>query len=165
MRLDQLSRDEASNVMMQPRGTTVTNLLAGRLVRPRHRTKKMRSAILAVFALFPLFGCAMVDAGGSYGLCTWGQFASARYGHIGMQQASRGGAIQWVFYPATNLQGTTYRVKLYVNGRNQGGLEKPYAPHGSLPASAVKTGDTVEMNGKSYRGSKLVLSVSVLCEA
>jgi hypothetical protein len=126
--------------------------------------RRIGSKALAAIVLLPLAGCASINAGGTYDLCTLDPHASAMYGNIGIQQEVSGGKIQWGFYPAKQFQGSMYRAKLKVGGKNKGGLEKPYPPHSSLPASEVKAGDLVVLTAESYRGSQLVLRVVVQCE-
>jgi hypothetical protein len=54
--------------------------------------------------------------------------------------------IAWGIYPSGNPSGT-YTADVYINGRRFDHKTQTYPPHGSVPASAVKTGDIFRLEG------------------
>src|SRR5437016_4410200 len=93
-------------------------------------------------------GCG---SGGSNVSCSPRYEYSNAYGKISAQQRGRGYGIAWGAYPKGNPAGT-YTANVYINGRRFDRKVQTYPPHGSVPASAVKTGDIFRLDGSLVTG-------------
>jgi hypothetical protein len=108
----------------------------------KHRTAALIATMALTFATL-VSGCG---SGGTNVSCSPSYEYSNSYGKISAQQRGKGYGIAWGAYPNGNPSGT-YTADVYINGRRFDHKSQTYPPHGSVPASAVKTGDIFRLEG------------------
>ena len=109
-------------------------------------------------------GCAStVRIGSPQHSCAPGFEPSNEYGRLTAQQRGPGFGIQWGVCPASPA--ARYVVDVFVNNRRFDHKDQAYPPHGSVPASAIKTGDVFRLEGQGFTARGDVGSFFLTCQA
>ena len=121
-----------------------------------------------IFALLlcgtALAGCAStVRIGSPQHSCSPGFAPSNEYGRITAQQRSRGGGVQWGVYP--NVAAVRFVVDIWINKRRFDHKDQDYPPHGSVPASAIGSGDLFRLEGQAFNARGDVGMFFLTCKA
>lgn len=128
---------------------------------------QIRVLAVAVVALLLVGGCAGGgDTEANPGIETCRDYrALTKYGRFTVQQAKKGGAIQWGTYPDPEVSGDDYDVSVWIGFRRFDAKKQNYAPHGSIPAKELKgaSGQILRISGTVRRAGKLVLNFGMQC--
>lgn len=109
-------------------------------------------------------GCAStVRIGSPEHSCSPGFTPSNEQGRITAQQRGPGGGVQWGIYP--NVSAVRYVVDIFVNNRRFDHKDQDYPPHGSVPASAIRSGDIFRLEGQAFNARGDVGIFFITCKA
>lgn len=123
-----------------------------------------RTGLILVLLVFctALTGCA-IRIGGPQQSCSPGFTPSNEYGRITAQQRGRGGGVQWGVYPA--VPAVRFVVDIWINKRRFDHKDQDYPPHGSVPASAIRSGDLFRLEGQAFNARGDVGMFFLTCKA
>jgi hypothetical protein len=109
-------------------------------------------------------GCAStVRIGGPRHSCAPGFAPSNEFGRITAQQRGHGGGVQWGVYPHAAPE--RFVVDIWINKRRFDHKDQDYPPHGSVPASAIGSGDLFRLEGQAFNARGDVGMFFLTCKA
>jgi hypothetical protein len=163
------SRDNRSmylGVTRQPprQGRQVAGNNLGAVMRFSSKAKRVAVVLFASLTLAGTSACA-AEYRAPQGNCSPSYNPHSQYGNFSAQQTGPGQSIQWGAYPNSSVKATRFVVDVYVGSNRFDHKDQTYAPHGSVPATAVKgkRGQSFSMTGTAWDGSKNTLTFSLRC--
>jgi hypothetical protein len=103
-----------------------------------------RVVMLAMTAV-AITACAA--PGGASHSCSPDYVRENKLGRMGVQQRGPGSSVAWGAYP--KLPATRYYVSVYAGARKVDGKNQSYPPHGKVPGTKYRSGQTFKVEGKS----------------
>jgi hypothetical protein len=130
----------------------------------KSKAKKIVVVLAASLMFVGVSSCA-AEYRAPEGSCSPSYDPHSQYGNFTAQQAGPSQSIQWGAYPNRSLKATRFVIDLYIGSTRFDHKDQNYAPHGSVPATAVrgKRGQSFSMAGTAWDGSRNTLTFSLRC--